>query len=488
MCNLCSNENYGMPRRDFIKTMGVSAAGVSLGASRIMDTAGIVSTAPVNKKIATIRGAFLYPPTKVLEEEGYYSWPGIDFDAEGRQKQYMSRIKEIESKLGINIEMDQKPLDAVSDVDKFIAEIKTTNPDGLLLIPFKKLPPWNYILRIVEETQIPTIVLATLGILLSHQLFQLKDRTGVYMINSLDDLDAVESGLKMIKTQRWMHDAMIVNINGNEVVETMVPFIGTTVRRISHQRFYDHFERAKVNNEVNALAKQFMSKAVKIAQPTKEDIVEAAKTYFVLKNILAEEKGDALMMNCLPGLQHPRKHVPPCMGFMSLMDEGIVTGCQADLDATLTMMLLQELFGKPGFMHNPSFNTEKDRYFFAHCTSPSRMNGVDRPAEPYELMSHCEAGWGTVPRVLFKEGQEVTIAKYSVNEKKPKMLLYSGEIIGCPPIPQTGGCRTNAETTINELERGSDMKYLGGHHIMIYGNHVKELKRFCQLYDIEVVV
>ena len=129
------------------------------------------------------------------------------------------------------------------------------------------------------------------------------------------------------------------------------------------------------------------------------------------------------MMDCLPGLRKPHKHVPPCMGFMSLRDEGVAMGCQSDLDATLTMMLLQDLFGKPGFMHNASYDTEKDHYFCAHCTSPSKMNGIDKPSEPYELMSHCESGWGTVPRVLFKPGQPVTIAKYLSNEKKGSLLI-----------------------------------------------------------------
>jgi L-fucose isomerase-like protein len=175
------------------------------------------------------------------------------------------------------------------------------------------------------------------------------------------------------------------------------------------------------------------------------------------------------------------------MGFMSLQDEGVPMGCQADLNATLTMMLLKGLSGKPGFMHNVSYNTEKNLYFCAHCTSPSRMNGVDKQSEPYELMNHCESGWGTVPRVLFKEKQEVTIAKYLTHDKKPQFFLYSGEIIDCPPIPPTGGCRTNAETTINELEMGSDLKGRS-HMVMFYGHYVKQLKQFCQLYNIEVVV
>jgi len=290
----------------------------------------------------------------------------------------------------------------------------------------------------------------------------------------------------MIKTRCWLRNALIVNIGGTKPEESIVPVIGTKVRNITHQRFYDYFSQQKVDKEVQSLAKQYTSNAVKIVQPTKEDIIEAAKCYFIFKRILADEKADALMMDCLPGLRKPHKHVPPCMGFMSLRDEGIAIGCQSDLNSTLTMMLLQELFGKPGFQHNASYNTEKDCYFCAHCTSPSRMNGVDKPADPYELMSHCESGWGTVPRVLFKADQEVTIARYLADTEKPQMLLYSGKIISCPPIPPTGGCRTNVETTINEIETGSDLK--GQHLIMIYGNHTRQLKRFSQLYNIEVVV
>jgi L-fucose isomerase-like protein len=327
------------------------------------------------------------------------------------------------------------------------------------------------------------------------------------MINSPDNLDAVENGLKMIRTGVWLRGARIINIDGNEVEETTVPYIGTTVRRIPHQRFYALFAQAQVDDAVKELAQQFSKQAVKIVQPTPDDIVQAAKTYFVLKRMLAEEQGDALMMNCLAGLAAPRKHVPPCMGFMSLMNEGIAMGCESDLDGTLTMMLLHQLCGKPGFLHNSALDTEKNHYWGAHCTSPSRMDGVHSPPESYELMSHCEAGWGTVPRVHFREGQEVTLTRYlswppqpisdptitarasragETAPQKPQLILYSGRIAGCPPIPPAGGCRTNVEIAVNELDRATDL--IGNHMVMIYGNHVKQIREFCQLHDIAVGV
>jgi len=482
-----------VPRRDFIKTIGVSTAGVIVGAGHLVLADGTGNSSPAARTEVTIRGAFLYPPSGTLEVGGYFSWPGSTFDAEGRHVQYAARIKEIGRKLGMRIDMQQKPIQDASDVDQFIAGNKASNPDGLLLIPFKKSPCFDYLVRIVEQTKIPSVVLATLGVLLIEHIWRLKDQTGVYFISSLDDLSAVEKGMRMIKTFKWMKESTIISINGAEAEERRVPFVGTTVRQIPSQRFYDCFAATTPDRSIASLAKEYTSKATKIHQPTKHEITDSARVYYAFKRLLSEEKGDALMMTCLPGLVKPRKHVPPCMAMMTLRDEGIAGGCENDLDATLTQMLLLGLFDKPGFQQDPSYNTEQDRFFCAHCTSASRMNGLGKPAEKYDLMSHCESGFGVAPRVHFRKGQDVTLAKLTLGDKTPQLLIYTGVIVGCPPIPQAGGCRSNAEITIRihdkgftpEIKRKLHTSVM--HAIMVYGNYEQELKQFSQLYGIEVL-
>jgi L-fucose isomerase-like protein len=474
---------WEMSRRDFLQSAGMTAAGVSLSGNRIVAAGFLARAGERMKTIATVRGAFLYPPTASLREVGYYSWPGSTFDAEGQQKKYMRRIKEMQRNLGVRILMDQKPLDDEASATRFISDVRNSKPDGLLLIPFKK-GHWGHVTRIIEETQIPTVVLATLGVLLVGHINQLHRKSGVYMISSLENLDAVEYGMRMVRTARWMKEARIVNITGPEVKEENVPVLGTLVRTIPHERFYEEFRRTKATSDVRKLADAYLKNAREVVEPAKADILEAAKCYFALKRVIEAEQADAIMMNCLPGLKRPHKHVPPCMGFMSLRDEGIPAGCQSDLDSTLTLMLVQQLFDRPGFQQNASMETEKNLYFGAHCTSASKMHGINSPAEPYILRNHAEAGWGCVPRVLFSRGQEVTLTEYHADEK-PHMLIYSGKVVDCPPIPPTGGCRTNIRMTVNEVEDVCDVK--GMHQIIFYGNRAKQLRAFCQLHGIEVV-
>ena len=69
-------------------------------------------------------GAFTYPPSESLRKKGYWSAPGVDFDAEGRQRQYTARIREMEKNLGMRIAMEQKPLNVAADVTQFITKVK----------------------------------------------------------------------------------------------------------------------------------------------------------------------------------------------------------------------------------------------------------------------------------------------------------------------------------------------------------------------------
>ena len=475
------------PRRGFLKALGAGAAALPLSAlpapsEDAPDGGAPGASAPRPKGVATIRGAFLYPPTQTLRDAGYWSWPGSSFDAEGHHKRYLDKIRAIEAGLGIKVAMEEKPVDGEESASRFIQEVKGTKPDGLLLIPFKK-SHWSLVLRIVKETGVPSVVLATLGVLLVDHIQQLRRAPGAYLINAMDDLDAVEYGLRMIRTARWMRESRILNIAGSQVREALVPHLGTQVRSVPLSRFYEVFRTQEIDGDVKELARTYAKGAREVVEPTEADILEAARACFALRKILKQEGGDALMMDCLPGLARPHKHVPPCMGFMTLRDEGTAAGCQADLSATLTLMIVAQLFGKPGFQQNSSTETEENRYFGAHCTSPARMRGMGSPAEPYILRSHAEAGWGCVPQVLFSQGEPVTMAQYLPGEK-PQLYLYSGKIAKCYP-KAPGGCRTNIEVAFEGVLDACDIK--GMHQIIFYGDHIEDLRRFCQLYGIGAV-
>jgi len=465
--------------------VGIAAGAVAGFSARAIGAEAFQEEAPAPKRLpapqkgtARVLGAFVYPSSESLRKKGYWSAPGVDFDAEGRQKQYMARIREMEKKLGMRISMDEKALDSPMEVTQFINKVKQAKPDGLLLIPFYKRH-WSHVMRIFGETEIPTVVMATLGVLLGPQINQLYRTPGAYLITSLDDLNAVEYGMRMINTVRRMRESRIISIAGSKASDHVVPRIGTQVRALPLRRYYDESERTPITAEVRQLAQTWKQNAKAIIEPSAKDLVTAARMHILNKRILEEEKGDAIMMDCLE-----RGQFLPCMSYMHLRDHGTAAGCQNDLDATLTMMLLLHLFDRPGFMGNAGMDTVNNLYHHAHCTSASKLNGTGTPSEPYLLRSFAHSGLACVPEVLLREGQEVTMAHY-LHGETPKMLIYTGNVVKNCHMPPAGGCRTNITMTMNEVEDVCDVK--GMHQTVFYGNYARQLRAFCQLCGITVV-
>jgi hypothetical protein len=467
-----------MNRRDFGRA--ISAGTLVTPFLQAAKPARIAARGP-SEPVGYVKAVFTYPPTSKLRDAGYYSWPGSSFDAEGRQKEYTAALQRIAADLNLRLEIEPRPLDTKEDAQRFIAAAVDARPDGLLLIPFKKSHADNAKL-IVEKTNLPSVVFTTTGVMLNPQIRDFRSHPRVHVVNSLENIDAVRQGLKLIQARRRMADSTIVNIAGTSRSELRVPHLGTRVQRVPLEDFYDLFAKIGRTEEVNERARGYLRDAVRTTEANENDVYESAKCYSVLKDIVVREKADAAMMTCLPGLQRPHKHVPPCMGFMDMRDEGIPTGCESDLDATLSLMLLQYLFDKPGFQHNPSSDTERKLYLGSHCTSASRMQGADGPREPFALRSHAEAGWGCVPQVLFSTGQKVTFTKYHNAAQPPEMVIYAGTITGCPANPPAGGCRSSIEI---KLDDSADPVQVKSHHLCLcYGEHASQLRAFCRMHDI----
>ena len=125
-------------RRQFLVTTGLATGGLALGG-----LIGLPASAQsgVIKRPARVRAAFLYPPSTTFSEnpDGWWSWPGNDFDAEGRHKKYLAALREMEKKLGVKIVADERPIGSTEDAQRLGKEIQADRPDGLVLIMFSAM-------------------------------------------------------------------------------------------------------------------------------------------------------------------------------------------------------------------------------------------------------------------------------------------------------------------------------------------------------------
>ena len=472
----------GLDRRDFLTAMGAAAGGVTF-TSLAADAAQDDSQPPRKRQGAVVRAVFLYPPSEsfATDPNGWWSWPGNDFDAEGRQKQYMTALDEMEKRLGVKIVVDPRSVASAEDAQRVAREIESSKPDGLLLIMFynRSLPHADILLGTAEKAGIPAVFFIGLGV--KHGSIQQYRRPGIYFIQSLDNLEAIENGVRMINTKKLMSQSRLLSITeAKEPREGVESFFGVTVRVIPFSRYAERFEKIAIDDKARQLIEQFTGAATEIRRVGQEALENAARAHFALKQLLEEEQADGLTMNCLR-----RGMLKPCMSFSTLNNQLIPAACENDFPAVYTQLLGQLLTGRPGFQHNPCFDTERNTYYGSHCTCATRMYGPEGKQLPYLLRRFAHTNEGSCAiQVFWKPDDPVAMVRYHPG-KEPALDVYEGRVVASHPMPPAAGCTTNVEIEITDRDDACSVQ--GHHNLLFCGDLARRFRQFAQLYKMRLV-
>ena len=197
-----------------------------------------------------------------------------------------------------------------------------------------------------------------------------------------------------------------------------------------------------------------------------KSIEGALKIYSGFKAIVNKYKFDGITVRCFDLLEIYKNS--GCLGVSLLNDEGIIAGCEGDIPALISMVILHYLTDEPVFMANPSsIDINQNEIILAHCTLPLNM-----PDEFY-LKSHFESGLGVGIKGVIGEG-EATIFKLSRDGKE--YFVSGGEII--ENLNSENLCRTQIRFRMNEGVKYFLQNSLGNHHLICKGNYSKLVREF----------
>lgn len=194
------------------------------------------------------------------------------------------------------------------------------------------------------------------------------------------------------------------------------------------------------------------------------DEIKVSDPYLAIKKICQEERLDAMTIRCFDIVK--TCNTTSCLALAKLNDEGIVAGCEGDMQTLMTMLLARKLCNEPAFMANPSILTDKTT-MFAHCTVPLSM------CYRTTMRTHFESGIGVAVQgdmpltdyTIMKWGGR-RLDKMFVTEAKAIKNEYSNHF-----------CRTQITFDIN-LKPYLLNHSIGNHHVIIKGCHAAEIRRF----------
>ncbi len=474
-------------RREFLQ---VTAAG------SVLCLAGIGCQGPV--VLATRKGPRLISPgcrgTKVKVARIYMAtshglWPKPKLDFKKEIQFYESQFAKLKDELA-DVEF---VVDELVTSPKQLAQLKgkLESVDGILAIHFNI--GVRSILNEILSTGKPTVVFAApysghgwtgFGALQKQELGAKTE----CMLTS--DYKQLAVAIRPFRAIHHLREARILNITTrsfDKYADAVKSKFGTEIKKIELKRVLDACN-AVSDSRAKAEAERWTKGAVKVVEPSKEDIFKSCKLALAFEKLLDEEDATVMTADCYGTMFRPlcQSYAYPCIGFTRLNNMGLGGICESDLQSAMTHIIYQGLVGKPGFISDPTMDESQSSIILAHCLGTTKMDGPDGPAAPYKLRTVMERQAGVVAQVEMRIGQKVTQAKLVGTDFLP---YFTGEIIGAPvSLEVDRGCRTKITVKVDgDTEKLWKNWSSGLHRVTCYGDITKELGFFCRFKDIQMV-
>jgi hypothetical protein len=470
-----------MSRRSFMATLSTAAVGMTLlsrGGRGAYAQDGLGDYIDLAKLRPQPNVKIMY--SVVREKPPYWlGWPGTSYDLEGERQRYYDAFKESADKLGVALIQKPEALEDDPAVAAYVAQIQAEKPDAVLIM-LQHLGSWGKA-DAISKAGVPTIIFAPVGTAFTGQVLEISRRPGVHVVSSLE-VAGVTQAMRMIRAKKQFEATKLMVVAGKDRSESQLERLGTKVKNIPRDRLHEIFEKMPETEEAREVAESMFTGADNVIEPTKVDGLNAARSYMAAKRLLVEEECNALTSDCLGMVTERKVPTPPCMAACIFQDAGVTYGCEADVMGALSLMLPSYLLDKPGFMNDPVPETVKNHLIVAHCVCGTKLNGFEEAHEPYVIRSHSESALGVSLQVLWREEQPATLVRFqSPNE----IIVDTGTVVTNVNTPPAGGCRTNLELRMDDIEDVRDV--LGFHQVVFYGDHRRDVQAFAQLMGIKVI-
>lgn len=255
--------------------------------------------------------------------------------------------------------------------------------------------------------------------------------------------------------------------------------LGPTIRQVDLAEFFLLLD-AVGDSEAREVVGRWLGLFEKVVEPEEGDLLAAAKVYIALRRLCDEEGANALTVNC--GRLTELKPVVPCFPFSTLIDEGIVCGCEGDITALLSALLLHAVSEGPVTMGNfgdrpGRFGAREGEVTIEHDVLPPSMCRGRLVARDYHGRRFGLTAYGEVSR------EPVTLLNISTD--LTKICAVEGKV---RESEDGGHCRVIVHIEVEgDVERVPQIRVGSQHFSMAFGRWLGAIEEFARLKGMELL-
>ena len=238
---------------------------------------------------------------------------------------------------------------------------------------------------------------------------------------------------------------------------------GIELVHIPLDRVYEYYDAVDDAAVADACA-AFSARAAGCVEPDAAEITKAMRLAVAIKRVVQEDNLSAITLACFRLLE--RTATTGCLALSLLNDEGIIAGCEGDLQTLFTMMFVKAATGQSSFMANPSrIDTYSNEVIMAHCTI-----GLDQ-TQNYVIRNHFESLSGVAIQGMLPQGK-VTVIKIGSPELD-RFFVTAAYLQD--NLNNHNMCRTQVRLHFNRPAGYFLRNSLGNHHVILHGDHAEQL-------------
>ncbi len=402
------------------------------------------------------------------------------------------------------------PIDLVMDLEaaKAAAQMVTDAPHDLLLVMQSTFADSTMITALAEATTAPLLMWAVpeaptgarlrlnslCGINLGGHALNLRQRKYDYVYAEPGEtavLDKIYTLALAGRAQRMLQTAHIGLVGEHPAgmdtchldTAKLNKVFGVSVTQFELDELFHKMDQAP-SGTVAEVRRQVDAALPNTASLEQKSLNGTLCAFAVLNQMAAEQKIDGYAIRCWPEI-FEQKGCSACGAMSLLNDAEIPSSCEADVNGTVTQLILQAVSGSPTFdVDIVSVDKEQDKVVIWHC-GKAPLSMADPTAQP-EGGIHSNRKVPLVMEFPLKPGR-ITAARVSQANGRLTLVVGGGEMLSAPKSfsGTSGVVRFNQpanqvlDTIISEgLE----------HHLAItYGDYVPVLHKLAKLLDLPVL-
>lgn len=212
-------------------------------------------------------------------------------------------------------------------------------------------------------------------------------------------------------------------------------------------------------------------------ETSEKDLLSSTRLYLALKDIAAEQELTAFTVRCYDLLD---SGLAPCLGISLCNDQGIVAGCEGDLEAIFTMVVASSLNTGPCWLADAlRIDPASNVLTLSHCTVPPSLIA---PSEPFRVVPQPGFGVGAAVHGPFRD-EQVTILR--IGGAFSTFLIATGRLVAS----ESGQARNVAAQVKLDGSVESWLEHApGNHQILLYGDVKARALDFCAFKHITPIV